>query len=140
MMARGAGRVIARRRGAVMVVAVLGCMVGPALSVSAHPLRLEPGRWYTVSPAQAATAAAAPTSAAFSAVLATAGQSPEIQRFARPAPRANETFSAGSAVWLAVFGCMAILAASLFRSTLFGFADFIRRSRHRAAVYIKGSK
>lgn len=100
MSVQGVRRVAAVTGSVVVWLIVLGGALGPARNGSAQPARLEPDRWYDVVPA-------APRSAVKSSYAP--GQ------ILTKATSANADNPAGKTVWLAAFGCVAILAAGSLR-------------------------
>jgi len=123
--------------GAVASLVVLGGTVEPALPGSAHPVRLEPGQWYVVTPARSS----ARTPASFEPVpVPNARRAASGRELPATASGSEGFFPAGSAVWLAVSGLVLVLTASLIRTGMFGFGNLFRRSRVRGAVFTEGSE
>ena len=101
MSVQGVRRVAAVMGGAVALLIVVGGALGPARTGSAQPMRLEAGKWYNVAPA--------------------AHQAPASGQIPTSATSIDTGHSAGKTVWLAASGCIAILAAGLFRVGLPAF-------------------
>ena len=123
--------------GAVASLVVLGGTLEPALQGSAHPVRLEPGQWYVVAPAQAS----ARTAVSFEPAPAPMAQEAASGHELPAAVSGSDSFlPAGSAVWLALSGLIVVLTASLIRPGRSGLGSLIRRSRVRGAVFTEGSE
>jgi hypothetical protein len=127
MSVQGVSRVAAGISGAVVCLVVVGGVLLPVRSGSAHPVRLEPGRWYDVAP----TADLSTTPASATGHIAGAQNLTAVTPITQHQP-------AGKTAWLAAFGCVAILAAGWFRSALPVLKTSSRRTFARAAAIIEG--
>ena len=137
---RGHSRATAGLCGAVASLVVLGGTVEPALQGSAHPVRLEPGQWYVVSPVRPDQSGAHTPASFEPAPLPMAQGAASERELPAPVSGTEGFFPAGSAVWLALSGLVLVLTASLIRTGLFGVGNLIRRSRARGAVFTEGSE
>ncbi len=145
MGARGVNRFAATfGTAAAIAVLVVGTLM-PVLRASAHPLHLEPGRWYAVSPAQINRASAeAPVRYETAAVAMTTAVKMEDLSTGRGQASAasvlERVFPAGSAVWLVVSGGLLVLTASLLRNPVAGIGIYVRRSQKSGVASTEGSE
>ena len=144
MGTRSVSGIAAGLAGAVAI-AVLLIGTGSAFEASARPVRLEPGLWYAVSPAQFDRASAKGSARIEQAPVAfRTGDVSEDSSTGGWKPMdvavLKRVFPAGSAVWLAVSGGLLVLTASLFRAAAAGGGIIVRRSKKNGAASTEGSE